>query len=194
MATEGGPEITALLAAWRDGEPGALDRLMELAYPELCRLAHQQLGRRRPGESLESAALANEAFLKLVRSGGIDCENRAHFLALCAQVMRRILVDHARQRASAKRGADAPRVPLDDVVVSGDVANRVEVLDLDAALDVLAGLDHRKSRLVELRYFAGLTLEEAARVLNISVETAKRDWRLAKAWLLAELTRQNPAT
>jgi RNA polymerase sigma factor (TIGR02999 family) len=194
MATEGGPEITALLAAWRDGEPGSLDRLMELAYPELRRLAHQQLGRRRPGESLESAALANEAFLKLVRSGGIDCENRAHFLALCAQVMRRILVDHARQRASAKRGADAPRVPLDDVVVSGDVANRVEVLDLDAALDVLAGLDHRKSRLVELRYFAGLTLEEAARVLNISVETAKRDWRLAKAWLLAELTRQNPAT
>jgi len=194
MATEGGPEITALLAAWRDGEPGSLDRLMELAYPELRRLAHQQLGRRRPGESLESAALANEAFLKLVRSGGIDCENRAHFLALCAQVMRRILVDHARQRASAKRGADAPRVPLDDVVVSGDVANRVEVLDLDAALDVLAGFDHRKSRLVELRYFAGLTLEEAARVLNISVETAKRDWRLAKAWLLAELTRQNPAT
>jgi RNA polymerase sigma factor (TIGR02999 family) len=194
MATEGGPEITALLAAWRDGEPGSLDRLMEIAYPELRRLAHQQLGRRRPGESLESAALANEAYLKLMRSGGIDCENRVHFLALCAQVMRRILVDHARQRASAKRGADAARVPLDDVVVSGGVANGVEVLDLDAALDVLARLDHRKSRLVELRYFAGLTLEEAARVLDISVETAKRDWRLAKAWLLAELTRQNPAT
>jgi len=194
MATEGGLEITALLADWRDGEPGSLDRLIELVYPELRHLAHQQLGRHRPGESLESAALANEAYLKLVRSGGIDCENRVHFLALCAQVMRRILVDHARQRASAKRGADAVRVPLDDVVVSGGAATGVEVLDLDAALDVLSRLDHRKSRLVELRYFAGLTLEEAGRVLNISVETAKRDWRLAKAWLLAELTRQTPAT
>ena len=194
MATGGGQDITALLTAWREGDSGALDRLMELAYPELRRIAHQQLGLRRPGESLESAALANEAYLKLVRSGGIDCENRVHFLALCAQVMRRILVDHARQRASAKRGGDAARVPLSDVAVSGREANGVEVLDLDAALDVLARLDPRKSRLVELRYFAGLTLEEAAGVLDISVETAKRDWRMARAWLLAELTRRNPAT
>lgn len=194
MATGGGQDITALLTAWREGDSGALDRLMELAYPELRRIAYQQLGLRRPGESLESAALANEAYLKLVRSGGIDCENRVHFLALCAQVMRRILVDHARQRASAKRGGDAARVPLSDVAVSGREANGVEVLDLDAALDVLARLDPRKSRLVELRYFAGLTLEEAAGVLDISVETAKRDWRMARAWLLAELTRRNPAT
>ncbi len=194
MATGGGQDITALLTAWREGESGALDRLMELAYPELRRIAHQQLGRRRPGESLESAALANEAYLKLARSGGIDCENRVHFLALCAQVMRRILVDHARQRASAKRGGDAARVPLADCVASGGDANGVEVLDLDAALDVLARLDPRKSRLVELRYFAGLTLEEVAGVLDISVETAKRDWRMARAWLLAELTRERPAT
>lgn len=194
MTTGGGQDITALLTAWREGDSDALDRLVELAYPELRRIAHQQLGRRRPGESLESAALANEAYLKLVRAGGIDCENRVHFLALCAQVMRRILVDHARQRASAKRGGDAARVPLDDALVSGGDANPMEVLDLDAALDALARLDPRKSRLVELRYFAGLTLEEAAGVLHISVETAKRDWRMAKAWLLAELTCRNPAT
>jgi RNA polymerase sigma-70 factor, ECF subfamily len=190
MATAAGTEITALLSAWKDGEPGAFDRLVELAYPELRRIAHQQLGRRRPGESLESAALANEAYLKLARAGGIDCENRVHFLALCAQVMRRILVDHARVRASAKRGGDAALVPLDEVAVSAGDAIGVEVLDLDAALDALARLDPRKSRLVELRYFAGLTLEETAGVLEISVETAKRDWRMAKAWLLAELTRE----
>ena len=194
MTTGGGQDITVLLTAWREGDSDALDRLVELAYPELRRIAHQQLGRRRPGESLESAALANEAYLKLVRAGGIDCENRVHFLALCAQVMRRILVDHARQRASAKRGGDAARVPLDDALVSGGDANPMEVLDLDAALDALARLDPRKSRLVELRYFAGLTLEEAAGILHISVETAKRDWRMAKAWLLAELTCRNPAT
>jgi RNA polymerase sigma-70 factor, ECF subfamily len=188
MSAEGVTEITAVLAGWKAGDPGAFDRLVELAYPELCRIAHQQLGRRRPGESLESAALASEVYLKLVRAGGIDCESRVHFLALCAQVMRRILVDHARERASAKRGGEAVRVPLDGVAVPGRDADGVEVLDLDAALDALARLDPRKSRLVELRYFAGLTLEEAARVLEVSVETAKRDWRMAKAWLFAQLS------
>jgi RNA polymerase sigma-70 factor, ECF subfamily len=179
-------EITALLAAWKDGEAGSLDRLVELVYPELRSIAHYQL-RRRPGDSLESAALANEAYLKLVRAGGIDCENRVHFLALCAQMMRRILVDHARGRASAKRGGDAVRVPLDEVPAPAH-ANSVELLGLDAALDALARLDARKSRLVELRYFGGLTLEEAAQTLGVSVETAKRDWRMARAWLLAELS------
>lgn len=188
MPTEGDTEIGRLIAGWKAGEPGAFDRLVELAYPELRRIAHQQLGRRRPGESLESVALANEAYLKLSRAGAVDCESRAHFLALCAQVMRRILVDHARQRASAKRGGDAVRVPFDEVAVPVRDAGSVEVLDLDAALDALARLDPRKSRLVELRSFAGLTLEEAARVLEISVETAKRDWRFAKAWLLARLS------
>lgn len=188
MATAGGTEITVLLAGWRAGQPGSFDRLVELAYPELRRIAHQQLGRRRPGESLESAALASELYLKLVAAGAIDCESRVHFLALCAQVMRRILVDHARQRASAKRGGEVVRVPLDEVAVPGGERDGVEVLDLDAALDELARLDPRKCRLVELRYFAGLTLEEAARVLDISVETAKRDWRVSKAWLLAQLS------
>jgi RNA polymerase sigma factor (TIGR02999 family) len=188
MPTEGDTEIRRLLAGWKAGEPGAFDRLVELAYPELRRIAHRQLGRRRPGESLESAALANEAYLKLLRAGAIDCESRGHFLALCAQVMRRILVDHARQRASARRGGNAVRVPLDGVAVPPRDPDGVDVLDLDAALDALAQLDPRKSRLVELRYFAGLTLEESARVLAISVETAKRDWRMAKAWLLARLS------
>jgi RNA polymerase sigma-70 factor (ECF subfamily) len=188
MSTGSGTEVTALLAAWKAGEPGSFDRLVEIAYPELRRIAHQQLGRRRPGESLESAALASEVYLKLLRAGSVDCESRVHFLALCAQVMRRILVDHARQRASAKRGGEAVRVPLDEVAAPGRDADGVEVLDLDAALDALARLDPRKGRLVELRYFAGLTLEEAARVLEISVETAKRDWRMAKAWLLAQLS------
>jgi len=188
MTTERGTGITALLAGWKAGDPAAFDRLVELAYPELRRIAHQQLGRRRPGESLESAALASEVYLKLLRAGSLDCENRVHFLALCAQVMRRILVDHARQRAAAKRGGEAVQVPLDEAAAAVRGADAVDVIDLDAALEALARLDPRKSRLVELRYFAGLTIEEAARVLEISVETAKRDWRMAKAWLLAQLS------
>jgi RNA polymerase sigma-70 factor, ECF subfamily len=186
MAGPGTADITRLLADWKAGDAAALDRLVEAVYPELRRIAHRQLGRRR-GESLESAALANEAYLKLAGAGGIGCENRVHFLALCAQVMRRILVDHARRRASAKRGGEDVRVPLDEVVAPAP-AHGVELLDLDAALDALEHLDARKSRLVELRYFGGLTLEEAAAELGVSVETAKRDWRMARAWLLAELT------
>ena len=189
MPTDRATEITALLAGWRAGEPGSFDRLVEIAYPELRRIAHQLLGRRRPGESLDSAALASEVYLKLVGAGAIDCECRVHFLALCAQVMRRILVDHARQRGAAKRGGEIVRVPLDEMAAAGGEANGVELLDLDAALGELARVDARKCRLVELRYFAGLTLEEAARVLDISVETAKRDWRMAKAWLLTQLSR-----
>ena len=188
MSTARSTEIAALLAGWKAGVPGSFDRLVEMAYPELRRIAHQQLGRRRPGESLESAALASEVYLRLLRAGAIDCESRVHFLALCAQVMRRILVDHARQRRAAKRGGETVRVALDEVAVPLAGVDVVDMLDLDAALDGLAQLDPRKSRLVELRYFAGLTIEEAASVLGISVETAKRDWRMAKAWLLAELS------
>lgn len=188
VTTERGTGITALLAGWKAGDPDAYDRIVELAYPELRRIAHQQLGRRRPGESLESAALASEVYLKLLRAGSLDCENRVHFLALCAQVMRRILVDHARQRAAAKRGGEAVQVPLDEAAAAVRGADAVDVIDLDAALEALARFDPRKSRLVELRYFAGLTIEEAARVLEISAETAKRDWRMAKAWLLAQLS------
>lgn len=183
-------DVTELLAAWNDGDADALDHLMGLLYPKLRRIAHQHLVRRRPGESLDSTALANETYLKLVRAGGIRCENRAHFLALCAQIMRRILVDHVRRRGFAKRGGGAPHLPLDDVVLVAQERS-VEVLALDEALTALALVDPRKSRVVELRYFGGLTIEEAAEVLGVSVDTAKRDWRMARAWLLAELTRKH---
>jgi RNA polymerase sigma factor (TIGR02999 family) len=179
-------DITGLLAAWNDGNAVALNRLMDLLYPKLRRIARQYLVHRRPGESLESAALADEAYLKLVRAGGIRCENRTHFLALCSQIMRRILVDHARRRGFAKRGGNALRVALDEALLAAQ-ARGIEVLALDEALDALARIDHRKSRVVELRYFGGLNIEETAEVLRVSVDTVKRDWRMAKAWLLGEL-------
>ena len=188
MANKGQPDITTMLAAWKAGDVDSLDHLMVLVYPELRRIAHEQLGRRRPGESLVSAALTNEAYLKLVRAGGIGCENRVHFLALCAQIMRRILVDHARQRGSAKRGGDALCVTLDEALLTARTRG-VEVLALNEALDALARIDRRKARVVELRYFGGLGIDETAGVLGVSVDTVKRDWRMARAWLLAELRR-----
>jgi RNA polymerase sigma-70 factor, ECF subfamily len=184
-------DITATLAAWADGDKNALDRLIPVLYPEFRRIARQYLGRR-SGESLESAALANEVYLKLMGAGTIQCESRAHFLALCAQMSRRILVDHARRRMSAKRGGDAVQVPLDEVLVQVE-SGGIDVIALDRALEALAAVDGRKSRLVQLRYFGGLSVEEAARVLDVSPETAKRDWKMARAWLYAELAgKQKP--
>jgi len=180
-------DITGMLAAWNEGDANALDRLIDLVYPELRRIARRHLELRRPGESLESAALANEAYLKLLRAGGIRCENRAHFLALCSQIIRRILVDHSRKRRFAKRGGHARRMPLDEVLLVAE-ARGIEVLALNEGLDALARIDGRKSRVVELRYFGGLSIEETAGVLGVSVDTAKRDWRMARAWLIAELT------
>ncbi|HEY2018268.1 MAG TPA: ECF-type sigma factor [Bryobacteraceae bacterium] len=178
-------DITAMLAAWNDGNRDAMDRLTSLLYPEFRRIARQYLGRR-PGESLESAALANELYLKLTGAGRIQCENRTHFFALCAQMIRRILVDHARRRRSAKRGGHELHVPLDDVLLAVE-AGGIEVIALDSALESLARIDERKGRVVELRYFAGLSLEETAEVLGVSVETAKRDWKMARAWLYTQL-------
>ena len=180
-------DITALLAAWKSGDAEALDRLTDLAYPELRRIARRTLASRRAGDSLDSAALANEAYIKLVRAEGIDCENRAHFLALCSQIMRRILVDHARHCGFAKRGGKAAHVPLDEILLAAQ-ARGVEVLALDEALEALALIDKRKSRVVELRYFGGLSIEETAEVLEVSMDTVKRDFRMARAWLLAKLT------
>jgi RNA polymerase sigma-70 factor, ECF subfamily len=173
-------DITEMLAAWKGGDTDALDRLTDLVYPELRRIARRNLERRRAGNSLDSAALANEAYLKLVRAGGIGCENRAHFLALCSQIMRRILVDHARHRGFAKRGGNALRVPLDEVLLVAQ-SRGIEVLALNEALDALARIDNRKSRVVELRYFGGLSIEETAEVLEVSVDTVKRDFRMARA-------------
>jgi RNA polymerase sigma-70 factor, ECF subfamily len=180
-------DISALITAWGDGDEQALGNLIPLLYPELRRIARLQLHRWRPGHTLESAALANEAYLKLMRTGGIRCENRVHFLAVCSQIIRRILVDHARSRGYAKRGGDAIRVPLDEALLG--MRNRgIDMLALNQALESLSKIDARKSRVVELRYFGGLSIEEAAEVLGISPETAKRDWRMARAWLLAALT------
>jgi RNA polymerase sigma-70 factor, ECF subfamily len=179
-----------MLAAWDGGDEGALDCLIDQVYPTLRQIARQRLGRRRPGDSLESVGLANEAYLKLARAGGIPCENRVHFLALCSQVMRRIIVDHARRRASAKRGGEVVRLPLDDVPIAAP-SRDVDVLALNEALEALAEIDRRKCRVVELRYFGGLSIEETAQVLGVSDETVKRDWRMARAWLLAALTCPN---
>jgi len=178
-------DITAMLAAWNDGDKDALDRLMSLLYPEFRRIARRHLGRR-TGETLESAALANEVYLKLTGAGRIHCGNRTHFLALCAQMIRRILVDHARRRRSGKRGGDALHVPFDELLLEAE-ARGIEVLALDEALQSLARMDARKSRVVELRFFGGLSTEETAEVLGVSLETAKRDWKMARAWLFMQL-------
>ena len=187
MATSGSQDISAILAAWRGGDADALVRLMNLLYPELRKIGRQYLRSRPAGESLESAAIANEVYLKLIRAGEIQCESRAHFLALCSQMARRILVDHARRRKSGKRGGRELNVPLDEVTVEVE-AGGIELLALDEALDALARIDNRKSRVIELRYFGGLSLEETATVLEISPETAKRDWKMARAWLYTQLT------
>jgi RNA polymerase sigma factor (TIGR02999 family) len=182
-------DISTLLAAWSGGDAQALPRLMSAVYPDLRRIARQHLGGRREGQTLESAALANEAYLKLIRAGSVRCENRAHFLALCSQIFRRILVDHARSRHSAKRGSRAERVPLDDVLL-GAKSRGVEILALNEALESLAEIDARKARVVELRYFGGLSVEETAEVLGITPIRVKRDWEKAKAWLFGVLSQE----
>jgi RNA polymerase sigma-70 factor (ECF subfamily) len=180
-------DITGLIAAWNNGNEEALSHLMPLVYAELRRIARRHLGRQAPQHMLESAALVNEAYLKLVRANGIQCDNRVQFFGLCAQIIRRILVDHARSGAYAKRGGNALRIPLDEEVVCPSERG-VELLALNDALASLAKMDPRKGRLVELRYFGGLTIEESAEILGVARETAKRDWKIAKAWLLAELS------
>ncbi len=187
MTSEGPRDISGLIAAWGNGDQAALDQLISLVYSDLRRLARQHLRRCAPGQSLESVALANEAYLKLVRAGSIRCESRAHFLALCSQMIRRILVDHARSRRLARRGGNAVHVPLTDIIVSAG-ARGIELLALNDALEALSTIDARKSRVVELRYFGGLSVQEIAEILKISPETVKRDWKIAKAWLFAELS------
>jgi RNA polymerase sigma factor (TIGR02999 family) len=185
MMVDAPRDISWLITAWSSGDDEALGRLVSLLYPELRRIARQHLARRVDRHSLESASVANEAYLKLMRAGGIRCENRVHFLALCCQIIRRILVDHAKRYA--KRGGDVVRVPLDEVV-SGAQARGIELLALNEALEALSKIDARKSRVVELRYFGGLSVEETAEAMGISPETVKRDWKMAKAWLFTALT------
>jgi RNA polymerase sigma-70 factor (ECF subfamily) len=181
-------DITGLLIAWNRGDEAALDGLMSAMYPELRRIARIHLNRHQRGQTLESAALANEAYLKLIRAGSLGVENRVHFLALCSRIIRQILVDHARSRNYAKRGGSAARVTLDDTIPSPQPRD-IEVQVLNQALESLAKIDQRKARVVELRYFGGLNLGETAALLGVSVETAKRDWRMAKAFLRSALSK-----
>lgn len=179
-------EVTGLLAAWRDGDTSAHDRLMELVYGELKRLARAYLRREVPGQSLTPTALVHEAYLKLVDQR-VHWHDRSHFFGVAAQAMRRIMVDRARARRAVKRGgADRHVAPHDDLFVAAPPS--VDLLALDEALTRLAVLEPRWGRVVELRYFAGLTVDQTADVLAISTATAERDWRLARGWLYRELT------
>jgi RNA polymerase sigma-70 factor, ECF subfamily len=189
MPPEFQQDITALLHAWNNGDEEALGDLIPVVYPEIRRIARQHLRRHLPGHSLESAALANEVYLKLVHSEAIHCNNRAHFFALCAQMIRHVLVDYARKQRYAKRGGCLMRIPLEDVLQEAR-ARGVEILALDEALTALSKIDQRKVRVVELRYFGGLSGQETAEALEISEETVLRDWKMARAWLFGELTKK----
>ena len=186
---DGAPqEITQLLLAWNGGDAEALTRLMPLVHDELHQLAHRRMARERPGHPLQTTALVNEAYLRLIDSSRVRWQNRAHFFAVSAQLMRRILVDVARSRKKLKRGGDLVQIAWDEAlaVPSGPGA---DVIALDEALTALAAFDDRKSRIVELRFFGGLSVDETAEVLKVSPRTVMRDWDLAKAWLLRELER-----
>ena len=181
-------EVTRLLADWSKGDPQALEKLTPLVYDELRRLASHYLRLERPGHTLQSTALVHEAFIKLVGQDRVHWQNRAHFFGIAAQLIRRILVDYARARHAAKRGAEAQKLELDEAIAIPG-GRDPDLVALDDALSDLAKIDPRQSRLVELRFFTGLTLEESAEVLRMSLATAKRDWVTAKAWLSREIQR-----
>ncbi len=187
MPTPSPQEVTQLLADWGKGDRSALDKLLPLVHSELRRIAQRQMSQERPGHTLQATALVNEAYLKLAGQQGFDWQNRAHFFAVCAQVMRHILIDHARAHARDKRGGGAVKVSLNDalVVVEDQTAHFIA---LDEALRVLERLDPQKGKIVELRYFGGLSVEEAAEVMNVSPRTVRREWQRAKAWLYRMMT------
>ena len=186
--TPSSQSITQLLIEWRDGDQTALDRLIPLVHQELRRLAHHYLKRERPEHTLQTTALVNEAYLKLVDHKDMHWQNRAHFFAVAAQAMRRILVDHARSRDAIKRGRGVAVITLDEAAAIADT-QAADLLALNDALDQLTLLDARKSRIVELRYFGGMTVEEVAEVLGLSPTTVNREWQSAKTWLLRTMSR-----
>jgi RNA polymerase sigma factor (TIGR02999 family) len=183
-------EITRLLADWSKGDQQALEKLTPLVYDELRRLARRYLRQERAGHTLQSTALVHEAYLKLVGQNHVRWQNRAHFFGIAAQMIRRILVDYARARGADKRGSGAEKLSLDEAIALPG-GQDLDLIALDDALEGLARIDERQSRLVELRFFAGLTLEETAEVLQMSLATAKRDWVSAKAWLSREIKRRS---
>jgi RNA polymerase sigma-70 factor, ECF subfamily len=182
MALSSPHQVTGLLIAWSHGDKQALDKLVPLVNEELRRLAHHYMRRERPGHTLQTTALVNEAYLRLVDQREVHWHDRSHFFAVAAQVMRHILVDYARTSRRAKRGGDAHKTSLEDVAVVSPVPT-ADIVALDEALSQLAEIDERKGRIVELRYFGGLTIEETANVMKISAMTVRREWRSAKAWL-----------
>jgi RNA polymerase sigma factor (TIGR02999 family) len=188
MAIPPPQDVSRLLIAWSNGDEEAHEQLMPLVYEELRRLAHRHLGRERAGHTLQTTALVHEAYLRLIDQKEVRWQNRAHFFAVAAQMMRRILVDYARSRRFAKRGGGAQQVSLDEAMVVSN-GRAADVVALDEALNALAEFDVRKSRMVELRFFGGLSIEETAEVLKVSPGTVMRDWTLAKAWLQRELRR-----
>ena len=187
-------ETTLLLRAWAEGDRAALEQLTPRVYAELRRIAGHCMQNERPGRTLQTTALVHEAYLRLIDVNNVNWEHRAHFFAVSAQIMRRILVDRARGRATAKRGGGLARVNLDKIALDeiADVSSghENELIALDEALERLAELDSRKARIIELRFFGGLSVEETAAVLKVSPDTVMRDWRLARSWLLLELNGQ----
>lgn len=181
------PQVTQLLADWSGGDSGALEKLIPLVQPELHRLAHHYMGREAIGHTLQTTALLNEAYLQLVDDPKRSWQNRTHFVAAAAQLMRRIMVDHARERRALKRGGGALKVSLDDAALVTERRSE-ELLALDEALEKLAAMDPRKSQIVELRYFGGLTIEETAEFLKMSHRSVEREWTMAKAWLYRALS------
>jgi RNA polymerase sigma-70 factor, ECF subfamily len=181
------PDVTQLLVAWNDGDQAARDELMSVVYQELHRLAHQYMKRESPGHTLQTSALVNEAFLRLIDQTKVRWQNRAHFYGIAAQMMRRILVDYARSRGYAKRGGGAQQISFDEALIVSDDRS-AEIVGVHEALERLSAIDPRKGQIVEFRFFTGLSIEETARILGVSPGTVMRDWTLAKAWLHREIS------
>jgi len=188
MASPARGQVTQLLLAWRGGDRGALDELVPLVYTELRRIAHYRLRAQPPEHSLQTTALVNEAYLRLADAPKLTFQDRVHFLAVCAQVFRRILVDSARSRGAQKRGGGGIRLPFDEEFHAG-IETPADLVRLDDALEELARIDPRKAKAIELRFFGGLSVEETAEALGVSRETVLRDWRMARAWLKSEVSR-----
>jgi RNA polymerase sigma factor (TIGR02999 family) len=184
-------DVTRLLRAWSDGDESAMDQLVPLIEDELRRLARAYMARERKGHTLQATALVNEVFLRVPAARHLRWHDRAHFIGIAARLMRRVLIDHARIRGYRKRGAGAQRITLDEEALTGQELS-LDILAVDRALEAFAKVDHRKTQVVELRFFGGLSLEEIADVLHVSVETVKRDWRLARLWLSRHLQEEAP--
>ena len=190
MSASSPPDVTELLVAWNRGDPAALERLMPLVYDELRRVARRSMRYERPDHTLSASALVHEAYLRLVDQSGVPSQSRAQFFGIAAHLMRQILVQHARRHQAAKRGGGIHTVAIDETLIAGQTG-AVDLVALEEALTGLEAHDPRRSRIVELRFFGGLSIEETAEMLGVSERTVKREWRLAKAWLYHELTKDN---